>query len=74
MSILGAAPDAYRQYASDVRREYGVFPDEMYNHGRLQVLNDFLARDRIFLTDYFHERLEKLARVNISQEIARLQA
>jgi len=72
MCVLGASPDVYREYAEGVREEYSVFPDLLYNPGRKKILRQFLAMERIFSTDYFYERFEKKARLNIQDEIDQL--
>ena len=74
MSILGAQRNVYLQYASNVRQEYAMFNDEMYNFGRAKVLNEFLDRDRIFLTDHYNDKLEQAARENIANEMAPLES
>lgn len=72
MAVLGAAPDVYRQYADGVREEYSVFPDLLYNTGRKKILRHFLSMDRIFSTEYFYDRFERRARLNIQDEIDQL--
>ena len=74
MSILGAAPADYRAYADNIRKEYAAIDDALFLPGRKQLLEGFLQRDRLFLTDEFHDRLEAQARANIADEIARLSA
>jgi predicted metal-dependent HD superfamily phosphohydrolase len=72
LSTLAAAPDAYRLYASAIRREYAHVPDALYRLGRRQVLEGFLARDHIYRTPRLAELWEARARANISAEIADL--
>jgi predicted metal-dependent HD superfamily phosphohydrolase len=69
MSILGRAWPVYEQYAQQVRKEYSIYPDLLYNPGRKKVLNGFLEMDRIFKTDYFYDKYEQAARENIALEI-----
>jgi predicted metal-dependent HD superfamily phosphohydrolase len=67
MSILGADSLSYAKYATGIRKEYG---DSIYfDHGRKQVLQSFLNMERIFKTDFFFDRYEKQARINIQLEI-----
>jgi predicted metal-dependent HD superfamily phosphohydrolase len=70
LSILGAAPDAYDAYAEAVRREYSWVPGFLYRRRRAKVLRSFLARDRIFTTEPFHERYEARARANLERALA----
>lgn len=69
LSILGQDWESYQAYSRNVRKEYAVFPDAVYNAGRTKVLEHFLQMDRIFKTDYFHDRLEKQAKENMQREI-----
>ncbi|GJL94525.1 MAG: metal-dependent hydrolase [Hyphococcus sp.] len=72
MSVLGMGESEYFNYAKNIRKEYSVFSDEMYNLGRAKLLTDFLAQERIYLTDYFHRLYEINARENIQKEILML--
>ena len=72
LSVLAAAPDAYRAYAQAIRREYALYPDEVYRPGRRRVLEGFLARERIYLTDRLRALWEARARANLAGEIAAL--
>jgi predicted metal-dependent HD superfamily phosphohydrolase len=72
LSTLASAPEAYRLYASDIRQEYGHVPNLLYRLGRRQILEGFLARERIYRTPFLAERWEARARANISEEIAQL--
>jgi len=68
LAILGAPAAQYDQYSRDVRREYALYPDLLYNRGRSQVLERFLAMEHIFKTTHFRERYETQARVNLQRE------
>ena len=69
LSILGASGDRYWQYAQNIRKEYSWLSDRDYQQGRKRVLTSFLARARIYYTDYFYQRLEHQARNNLIEEI-----
>ena len=69
LSILGASPDKYLKYAQAIRQEYSRVSDRDYQQGRKQVLANFLARERIYYTDYFYQQLEMQARDNLEAEI-----
>ncbi|GAB4541897.1 MAG: hypothetical protein Tsb0014_34120 [Pleurocapsa sp.] len=69
LSILGASPEKYLQYAKAIRQEYHWLSDRDYQQGRTKVLKNFLARDKIYYTDYFYQKLEKAARNNLKSEI-----
>jgi len=69
LSILGQPWEAYSLYCKNVRKEYSVYTDLIYNAGRKKVLQHFLLMDRIFKTDFFYEKFEDQARQNIQNEI-----
>lgn len=72
LSILGQDWNTYTQYYKNVRKEYNIYPDFVYNPGRQKVLNHFLSMDRIFKTDYFYTRLESKAKQNLLNELNNL--
>jgi predicted metal-dependent HD superfamily phosphohydrolase len=72
LSILGSSWDIYSVYATNIRKEYAVYPDALYKSGRAKVLQHFLQMERIFETAYFHERFEAKARENLQAELQQL--
>jgi predicted metal-dependent HD superfamily phosphohydrolase len=72
LSILGKDSVTYQKYASQIRKEYSIYPALIYNPGRKKVLNHFLAMDRIFKTGHFYSRYEGTARKNITDELQTL--
>jgi predicted metal-dependent HD superfamily phosphohydrolase len=72
LSTLAAPPDVYRRYANAIRGEYAHVPDALYRSGRRQILDGFLARERIYRTERLHGLWEARARANLSEEIAGL--
>lgn len=68
MAILGAPEADFDAYDRGIAEEYrGVVPAWMYRRGRRAFLRGLLARERIFLSDYFHARLEARARANLAR-------
>ena len=74
LSILGASWSEYEQYAKDVRQEYANVSNADYCVGRIEVLEGLLAHLTLYLTDYYHSKLENQARQNIEREIKVLHA
>lgn len=74
LSILGMSWSLYEQYAQAVRQEYAHVTDADYRYSRTTVLQGLLAHPRLYLTDYYYERLEAQARVNIKRELILLAA
>jgi predicted metal-dependent HD superfamily phosphohydrolase len=72
LSVLAAGPDRYRAYAQAIRREYVSIPNEVYSLGRRRVLEGFLLRQRIYLTERLQALWEGPARANLASEIASL--
>lgn len=73
MSILGKSPKRYKQYAKDVYNEYkNFYTKEAYISGRKQFLESLLNKNRIYLTDYFHNKYNKSAIENIKNELESL--
>lgn len=69
LSILGQNWESYSEYCKNVRKEYAIYPSAVYDTGRKNLLNKFLAMERIFKTNIFFEKFEKQARINIKSEL-----
>lgn len=69
LSVLGQPWEIYSEYYKNVRKEYSMFPDFMYNPGRKKVLSHFLGMERIFKTDYFYNHFELQAKENVKREL-----
>jgi predicted metal-dependent HD superfamily phosphohydrolase len=72
LAILGQSGERYRSYTSQIRMEYSMYPDAVYNSGRSGVLKHFLSMNRIYKTEAFRERYEDNARLNMKQELISL--
>jgi predicted metal-dependent HD superfamily phosphohydrolase len=72
MAVLGAPADVYARYEQGVAAEYlGVYPPELFAQGRRRFLEGLLARERIYLSPFFHARLDEPARANLRNALAR---
>ena len=70
MAILGAAPAAFDAYHRGIAAEYrGVVPAWLFAINRKRFLKGLLARDRIYLSDFFHAKLDAAARNNLRRAI-----
>ncbi len=69
LGILGRPWEVYEKYYKQVRKEYALYPDLIYNPGRKKVLQHFLQMQQIFKTDYFFELFEAQAKANIAIEL-----
>jgi predicted metal-dependent HD superfamily phosphohydrolase len=72
LAILAGAPAAFAAYERDVRREYAWLPEPAWMSGRRRVLESFLARPAIYLTDAFRRTHEARARRNLTGALAAL--
>jgi predicted metal-dependent HD superfamily phosphohydrolase len=74
LAILGAEPGAYQAYVNGVRAEYAHVDDEQWHAGRGAVLQRFLERPQLFITEHMRATCEHRARANIEAELAALRA
>ena len=72
LSILGAEPERFDEYEVQVRQEYAWVPGFVFRRKRREILQGFLARPRIYSTDFFFQRFEAQARSNLQRSVARL--
>lgn len=73
LSILGASEDDYAQYVKNIREEYGVVTQDVWNEKRAEFLEHMLAKPRIFQSVDFYEKYEENARINMNTELIMLQ-
>jgi len=72
MAILGAPAEVFDAYDRGVAEEYaGVVPGLLYRAGRRRFLQALLRQPRIFLSPFFHERLDAPARANLRRRLSR---
>ncbi len=72
LAILGSSETVYQQFEQAVRKEYRLIPSVIYRKKRKEVLQGFLARDKIYHYDYFYDRFEERARENLTSAINQL--
>lgn len=72
LSILGSTPDVFDEYDAGIRLEYEHVPLADYRSARGRILSGFLARPRIYTTDWAHERWDAAARENLKRAIGTL--
>jgi predicted metal-dependent HD superfamily phosphohydrolase len=84
-AILGAEPAAFDAYDAAIAVEYASelpgeqvpsghahVPPDAYRAGRRAFLEQMARRPRLFLSDFFHARLDAAARANLARALARL--
>jgi predicted metal-dependent HD superfamily phosphohydrolase len=72
LAILGTSEEEYQKYKDQIREEYAIYPDFIYNNGRKKTLNHFLLKEAIYKTEYFLKKYETQAHINISNELNEL--
>jgi predicted metal-dependent HD superfamily phosphohydrolase len=72
LAILGAPAALFDAYETQIRAEYASVPDDAFRRGRKRILEQFLARKRIFHTHHFSSRYEAQARANLCRSIEQL--
>lgn len=70
MAILAADEATFSAYDRGIAAEYrGQVPGWLFRLNRRRFLKALLARERIFLSDWFHQRLDAQARVNLRRAV-----
>ena len=69
LAILGSSEKLYNEYIQNVRKEYAIYSDDVYKEGRKKVLEHFLKKERIYMSNYFYELDERKARKNLEWEL-----
>lgn len=72
LAVFGAPDDIFDAYEGAIRLEYAWVPDDEFRAGRRSVLEKFIARERIYATPSFHDRLEQPARRNLLRSLSSL--
>lgn len=72
VSIFAASDARYERYVEDVRLEYAHVSDLDFRVGRTRVLESYLARPRIYLSEAGVALWEARARANIARELESL--
>jgi predicted metal-dependent HD superfamily phosphohydrolase len=70
MAILAASPARFEAYEAGVAFEYRSIPSELFRAGRRGFLAGLAARQAIYSSAFFRERLEARARENITAALA----
>ncbi|MGH6613731.1 HD domain-containing protein [Sphingomonas sp.] len=73
LSILGQPAAVFDAYDRQIRAEYAHVEAGVYAAARAGILRNFLARDRLFLTDWGFDQWEQAARDNLRRVIAQLE-
>ena len=72
LSILGKPEPRFWEYEAQIRHEYDWVPEAIFDAKRAEILERFLARERIFCTKHFFDQYEQQARANLGLSIQKL--
>jgi predicted metal-dependent HD superfamily phosphohydrolase len=72
LSILAKPEERFWEYEAQIRREYDWVPEAIFSTKRAEILERFLARERIYSTQQFFDRYEKQARANLDASVQKL--
>jgi predicted metal-dependent HD superfamily phosphohydrolase len=71
LAILAADPQRFDAYDAAIAQEFrSVTPTFLYRFHRKRFLKRLLAAPRLFLSDFFHHRLDARARANLRRALA----
>ena len=74
LSILGQREERFWRYESQIRGEYDWVPEGIFCTKRTEILERFLARERIYSTKHFFDRYEQKARANLQASVQKLKS
>ncbi len=69
IAILGGLWEHYCAYAAGVRREFAAYNDAAFAAGRARFLEQQLALERLFRTDFYFHELGARAQANMRWEL-----
>ena len=72
LSILGQPENRFLEYEQQIREEYAWVTEPTFKSKRAEILERFLARERIYLKEWFFERYESSARANLQRSLHHL--
>jgi pantetheine-phosphate adenylyltransferase len=73
LMILGKKGRVFDEYEAGIRKEYSWVARSDYCNNRRLILQSFLNRPSIYLTKFFRDRYEYVARKNLTRSIKKLQ-
>lgn len=73
LCILGQSPQRFWEYERGIRAEFDWVEQKTFASKRAEILQRFLARPRLYSTEFFFARLEAQARSNLRASIEQLQ-
>ena len=72
LAILGAPSAQFDAYEKQLREEFASIPEVAFRSGRRKILTMFLHRQPIYRTDWFRQRFERQAKLNLGNSLSSL--
>ena len=72
LSIFGAPEEEFWEYETNIRKEYQIYLDDVYNTERSKIIEGFLECDYIYFSEYFRDKYENTARKNLKALLEKL--
>jgi predicted metal-dependent HD superfamily phosphohydrolase len=72
LSVLGSNDEEFDAYETGVRHEYRHIPEVAFKEGRATILERFLNRDRLYMSEWGHKKFEIKARENLLRSLRAL--
>ncbi|MCX4162896.1 MULTISPECIES: hypothetical protein [Paraburkholderia] len=72
LSILGSSEKAFDDYEAGIRHEYRHVDEAAFREGRAAILERFLSRDHLYMSEWGREQFEAKARVNLQRSLQAL--
>ena len=69
LAILGKDDARYDRYEQEIRKEYSFVPAKTFYSIRKGILERFLARENIYYTEFFRNKYQAQARINLQRAI-----
>ena len=69
LSILGKSPEVVEEFDNNIQYEFKQYSKKDFANGRVQAMESFMRRDRVYYTDKFYKAMEAQARVNLNDII-----
>lgn len=74
LSSLAAPREIFVKNTEDIRKEFSRVDTASFRRGRAELLQGFLDRDPLYMTEPFRERYEEAAKDNLRKTIKELRA
>ena len=72
LSILGESPEVYEWYSKNIRKEYEHIPLHIYKCARVDILDRFMNRKKIYNIEYFGQLFTEQCLQNVGDELFEL--